>query len=108
MSNPSKQKGTGGETELLRILEGLFEREFRRTSHGEPWDIEPVHYATDQGPIRVLAIRPDRGRWLLMLPPEDYVKDPFTQHMRVEVKRFARSAVHSIWEKKHGGRDEKA
>ena len=93
-----RQKGTRGETELKRVLEELFGRAFRRTSPGSAWDLETIDNAYDQGPINIVATRPDRGRWLLSMPPDHWQKDPFSQEIRVEVKRYARFALHKIYE----------
>jgi hypothetical protein len=95
---PSKQKGTGGEREIKLILEELFGREFRRTSPGCAWDMETVDSAHDEGPIEVLATRPDRGQWLVSMPPKHWWKDPYSQEIRVEVKRYKKHAHHTIYE----------
>ena len=95
---PEKKKGTGGENEIKEILELEFGREFRRTSPGCAWDLETIDNAYDQGPIDIVATRPDRGRWLLSMPPQHYGRDPGSQVIRVEVKRYARFALHKIYE----------
>jgi hypothetical protein len=105
MSNPPKQKGTGGETELLRLLEAYMpERTWRKCENGHPWDIETVDDHEDNitgHVIRILATRPDRGRWLLSMPLEAWSDgDRFVDPIQVEVKRHARFAHHSIFESK--------
>lgn len=105
MSNPPKQKGTRGETELLGLLESLTGRVFRRTVPTSKWDVET---ADDRGPtniVRILATRPDHGKWLLSMPAADWaLADPTspTVSIRVEVKRYRRFALHTIWESKFG------
>jgi hypothetical protein len=101
MANPPKRKGTGGETELRRLLEALFDRPFRRTAPGSAWDLEAEGHVTDP-PICVLATRPDNGRWLVSMTPEGWLGDPFAAEIRVEVKRYARFAHHMIYESKFG------
>lgn len=104
MANPSKAKGTGGETELLRLLniEGLV-----RTPPATVWDLER------QGalpPVEVLATRPDRGRWLITTSVDDF-RRMFHHYggdhivaLRVEVKRYKKFSLHSIYEAKFGGK----
>lgn len=104
MANPSKRKGTGGETELRLILEALFDRPFRRTAPGTLWDLESPGSVTDPL-VCVLATRPDSGRWLVSMTPYDWQRDPFAAEIRVEVKRYARFSLHAIYESKFGRRD---
>jgi hypothetical protein len=112
VSNPPKQKGTGGETELLRLLEQRFPlRRWRKCENGHPWDIETVdEYPDGVGTgnvIRILATRPDRGQWLLSMPLIAYAMgDADVDPIQVEVKRHARFAHHSIFESKFGGKRE--
>jgi hypothetical protein len=106
MSNPSKQKGTAGETELLRLLNlpGLV-----RTPPATEWDLELP--GTHQ--LNILATRPDRGQWLMTMDLDTFMElfefyidgaDTFKRKngLRIEVKRYARFALHAIWEKKFG------
>jgi hypothetical protein len=106
MSNPSKQKGTGGETELLRLLDypGLV-----RTPPTTLWDLELP--GNDQ--FNVLATRPDHGQWLMTMDLNTfktlfgfYLSDRQTSRyepgLRIEVKRYSRFALHAIWNKKFG------
>lgn len=115
MANPSKAKGTGGETELLRALLGRGVLGVRRTSPGKLWDLErPAEDANDY--INALATRPDRGQWLVTLSLDDFcalVRYDDTASgergiplsgLRVEVKRYARFALHRIFESKFGGK----
>ena len=110
MSNPPRQKGTGGETELLRLLEtALPERKWRKCENGHPWDIETVDEPANPTGyiIRILATRPDRGQWLLSMPLWAYAGgDRFVDPIQVEVKRHARFAHHSIFDAKFGGKRE--
>ena len=103
MTNPPKKKGTAGETELKRILEhyGVM---VRRTPPGTAWDLE--RDAPSDGPyilpIDALATRPDKGEWLVTLRLQDYAElvrdDPAP--LRIESKRYARFALHTIFGRK--------
>lgn len=109
MANPSKQKGTGAETELVRLLSEYpwpgTGRRWTRTSPGMNYD---VHGTGSPGlelpPILALATRPDRGRWLVTVSLDDFAHLLFDcpREVHVEVKRYTRFALHSIWEKKFG------
>ena len=58
---------------------------------------------------RALAIRPDRGQWLITMDLPtwlDLLKEYKFFHdspIRIEVKRYARSSLHSTWRQKFGG-----
>lgn len=103
MANPSKKKGTGGETELLRLFA---ERGVTlvRTPPGTLWDLE----MPGESPIQALATRPDRGEWLVTVDLPTFIDMAqalgfvYDVGLRVEVKRYARFALHSIWDKKFG------
>ena len=97
-SSRSKIKGTGGEREIKLILERLTGRRFRKTGAGAPWDLETVDNDYRQGPIRILATRPDRGEWLLSMHAGDWARDLKTQEIRVEVNRWAKFWHHSEYE----------
>jgi hypothetical protein len=117
MANPSKKKGTGGETELLRLLEikGMV-----RTPPASPWDLERPELLPDldwqpadvtivpDPPLNALATRPDNGKWLVTVDLDTFrelVRRSFwTGPIRVEVKRYARFALHGIWAKKFGNK----
>lgn len=111
MSNPSKQKGTGGETELLRLLadRGLT---FVRTPASSPHDLtNALPGRLELQPLEVLATRPDRGGWLVTLRLDDFATllrghagdwDGAPWETHVEVKRYARFSLHSIFEGKFG------
>ena len=104
MANPPKKKGTGGETELLRLLAKLPGSTLVRTPASSNVDLarpggEPV--------INVLATRPDRGEWLITMDLETFKTLVWAWErsaLRVEVKRYARFALHAIWQKKFGTR----
>lgn len=107
MTNPPKKKGTAAETTLRSLLEDITGREFRRTEPGCKWDLETADDGSrsqlyESEPIRVLATRPDRGEWLLTMTPDEWMWDPNTRPIHVEVKRYARFALHTIWERKFG------
>ena len=54
--------------------------------------------------MEALATRPDRGRWLITIPIEDYLTllGPSEYGADVEVKRYARFAIHAIYEDTFG------
>jgi len=104
MANPPRQKGTGGETELLRLLDidGLV-----RNPSSSLIDLSRPGW---NPALEVLATRPDHGQWLFTMNRRDFqhlvgifdeVKDPFVQHLDIEVKRYSRFAMHSIFEQKY-------
>lgn len=107
MANPPKKKGTGGETELLRMLEldipGLV-----RTPAASGVDLAALGNGLQ--PWQFLATRPDRGQWLItmdlatMLDLWRMAKLPYNRvsPVEIEVKRYRRFALHAIWEKKFG------
>jgi len=116
MSNPSKAKGTGGETELLRLLddEGL---KFVRMPASADYDLtNATPNRLELEPLEVLATRPDRGQWLVTMRAKDFaallgftedmsypVPGPWETH--IEVKRYARFSLHTIFENKFGRKD---
>lgn len=109
MANPPKQKGTRGETELQRLLDE-YGIEVTRTSPGASWDLErPAEDGYES--LDALAIRPDRGRWLVTVDLDTFaylvdLADDFSRAklgLRIEVKRYARSSLHTTYEKKFGG-----
>ncbi len=113
MANPSKKKGTGGENEVLKVAEDIWgEGCFARTSPGMPWDVERKGYSgpgNHNTPLELLATRPDHGEWLVTMRLDDALRlahgdADFDDDIRIEVKRYARFALHSIWNKKFGGK----
>ena len=104
MANPPRKKGTKGEVELKKEL-GNLGVEVQRTSAGKAFDL--VHTG-DPGeePLEILATRPDNGQWLLTMNLEDfawmvnYLSPGIPLH--IEVKRYSRFSMHTIWEKKFG------
>ena len=102
MANPSKAKGTAAETALLHDLNTLTGRTFRRTPPGTKYDL--VSYGTPMAPvIRILATRPDYGRWLLTMPLADWWDSAMPEaEIRVEVKRYKTFRHHGIWAEKFG------
>lgn len=116
MANAPKQKGTGGETELGRLL-AEEQLAFVRTPPTTEYDLtNATPGALELEPLEVLATRPDRGQWLMTMRLEDFAalmrahqdwgvsaynaRGPWETH--VEVKRYARFAHHSIFERKFG------
>lgn len=115
MANPSKAKGTLGENEVRDAL--ALERVFvTRTSPSVPWDLQRPPGKQGAYDLEALATRPDRGEWLVTLRLSDFgrlvaesdeVRDIESSPrlgLHVEVKRYARFALHSIWNKKFGGK----
>lgn len=105
MSNPPRQKGTQGETELLRLLNEKGFKFVRRPA-GARTDLR--HEATtkwDGAPIlTLLATRPDRGNWLFTIDLETFcaVFAPEVDNIEIEVKRRKKFAHHSLFEKELG------
>lgn len=115
MSNPSKQKGTDGETELKDKLAELGLR-FVRTPAGYPFDLTNANpYRLELDPLEVLATRPDRGHWLMTMSLEHFAEllsgqptaethedEPYAGagkwETHIEVKRYKRFALHSLFE----------
>lgn len=110
MANPSKQKGTGAETELKGKL-GELGIEVHRTAASSTYDLDRGNQPEGH---EVLATRPDHGRWLVTVTLEDWaaliraadghyqLSEPGAIH--IEVKRYSRFALHTIFEKKFGGK----
>lgn len=105
MANPPKQKGTGGERELVMAFSaaGFYPK---RTSPGLEYDID-VPSAPHMGGRQVdaLATRPDRGRWLVTITLPEFL-DLLGYRgygARVESKRYHRFSLHSLFEGKFGG-----
>lgn len=105
MANAPKKKGTAGETELRKILfrNGI---DVHRTSAGRVYDLERTGL-DGETPVQALATRPDKGQWLVTMSLDDFMwmfnfLSP-TIPLHIEVKRYVRFALHSIWNKKFGG-----
>lgn len=106
MTNKPKAKGTGGETELFRLLgiHGLV-----RTPASSLVDLTRPGW---DPAIKVLATRPDHGQWLFTmdLPTfrallQAYDGDtPFESRLDIEVKRYKKFAQHTIFEGKFGSK----
>ena len=106
----SKQKGTGGENEVVKLFneEGIMG--LLRTSPGVNYDITRVG---QEPSLQLLATRPDRGRWLVTLDARkfarllhaadtlsDVLEHPVYPRLEIEVKRYRRFSLHSIFESK--------
>ena len=102
MSNPPRQKGTGGEREIVRAAQG-YGLEVRRTPAASRFDVE-IRGGTGRV-IDVLATRPDRGQWLASIRLEDlmHLLASHGDAAHIEVKRFKKFAHHTIFEGKFGG-----
>lgn len=92
----SKQKGTGGETELLRRMNL---RDMVRTPPATTYDLARPGLSP---PVEVLATRPDKGEWLMTLRLEDFLHifEGDACELRVEVKRYKRFSLHTIFTSK--------
>lgn len=101
MANPPKQKGTQGETELLRELANRHVY-VKRTSPGMNYDL--VRYAYEPV-IQALATRPDYGQWLVTMDLDAFAMlVPVESTLQIEVKRYKRFAHHGIYTAKFGGK----
>jgi hypothetical protein len=108
MANPPRKKGTAAETELKRRIEAVLGSDTcTRMPAGTTFDLR-VYGAAGDPPIEVLATRPDRGQWLVTLRLDDllqlYWDAPYVNDMHVEVKRYRRFSLHTIFEGKFGGK----
>lgn len=108
-STKSKRKGTSGESEIVARWNKYYGREVaRRTASSGSYDVHVQDGEPKHRPIRVLASRPDHGRWLYSLDQEDFLElfgsYEFAKHtpVLIESKRYRRFALHSIWEAKFG------
>ena len=100
MATRSKAKGTGGERELLRLLNDKGFR-LRRREAGAEADLFQDGEHPDSAHLKVLAVRPDRGRWLFTVDLDSFLEFAATSDaLDVEVKRPARSWIHSVWRHK--------
>lgn len=117
MANPSKQKGTAGETELLRLLQDVGGWRWGRAVRNPPSALTDITRPGGQNepaiaqPVQVLATRPDRGQWLFTMDAPTFIRcvegldavgfvaieEPT---INIEVKRYARFSLHSIFEQK--------
>ena len=104
MANPPRKKGTAAETELVNLL-AEYKLTLTRQPAGSTYDLgrgglDPA--------IEVLATRPDRGEWLMTIRLKDFatlvraLDRSGPRRLHVEVKRYARFALHSIWNQKFG------
>ena len=101
MANPPKQKGTGGEREVVRKAED-YGLEATRTSAGARHDID-IRGSLGRS-LDVLATRPDNGTWLATIRLSDlfHLLSEHGDSARIEVKRYKKFAHHSIFEDKFG------
>ncbi len=100
MANPPKQKGTAGETEFVRVLQahGI---KADRVKNGQSYD---VFAEGKPGSIQALATRPDRGRWLVSVPADEFCEllRLSGRSSTIEVKRWRKFVHHTIWQGKFG------
>lgn len=111
MANPSRRKGTGEETAIVDRWNTYFGREVaRRTSASSTYDVRVQVDGAVHPPIQVLSTRPDRGRRLYTLTEQDFLElfgsGEFHANtpVHIEAKRYARFSLHTIFEKKFGGK----
>jgi hypothetical protein len=99
----SRQKGTGGEREVLKLVQGV-RPNARRTPPGSQFDIESQGTGI-LSPIKVLATRPDRGRWLAVIDLEQFLEVLELDTLRpllVECKRRKTYSHHTMFETETG------
>ena|SRR6185295_1970350 len=110
MANPSKQKGTAAETEIVRMLaaRGIVGV---RTPPGSNFDVR-VGPGMDGG-LDCLWTRPDHGQWLVTIRAQDFLDfventvnlfELDSAYLNIESKRYTRFSLHAIFEKKFGGK----
>ena len=98
MANPPRAKGTGGEREVLRSLARSGVTVYRSPASAT------VDLYREAGPdiIHALATRPDGGRWLVTLPLDELANLLTNQSLQIEVKRYRRFSLHTLFERKFG------
>lgn len=118
MANAPKKKGTAGETELLKLL-AEYGLKFVRMPASADYDLtNATPHRLEPDPLEVLATRPDRGQWLMTMRLDDFAhllyetgssgpvvypwENPWETH--IEVKRYSRFALHTIFEHEFGGK----
>lgn len=119
MANPPKQKGTGGETELKKLME-CYWLGLERMPASAAYDLQsiPTEFTPEmsrvQRPTEVLATRPDRGQWLITMTLPEFMEllgdgvdngagvKTRVPALHVEVKRYKRFSLHTIFEGKFG------
>lgn len=101
MANPPRQKGTGYETEVVNdgLERGL---DIVRQPASSTFDLM-VRGSTGRF-IDALATRPDRGQSLVTIRLDDFfhLLSEHGDNARIECKRYARFALHTIFDKKFG------
>jgi hypothetical protein len=105
-TSKSKAKGTSGEREALNLLRVLFPN-LRRTPASSRVDLLQWADQEEGSGVNILALRVDRGQWLFtldFLSLANLVGDAMPgTNVRVEVKRYKKAALNTIWEDKFGG-----
>lgn len=110
MANPSKQKGTGEETRIVRAWNEYFGRDLaRRTAASSTFDVLVQDGSPVFEPLEVLVTRADRGGALYTVREgeflrlfRDYALRAHTP-VHIESKRYKKFSLHTIFEKKFGG-----
>jgi len=101
MTNKPRQKGTAGETELLRALQD--EPQFKGIVRAPAGSRTDLH--RPGGPfaikLKALATRPDRGQWLITVDLADFLvmTQMTNETWEIEVKRRKTFAIHTMFEK---------
>ena len=100
MSNPSKQKGTKFETEVVNMGEGDYGLDIYRMPASARYDIA-VRGSTGRI-IETLVTRPDYGQALATMRLRDFfhLLQEHGDHAHIECKRLAKVSLHSIFEDK--------
>lgn len=106
MANPPKQKGTGGEREVKVEAEARgFTVDRMPPSSNFDLRVHPHPLApASAGHLDGLATRPDHGRWLVTIPLGTLLELMEVSGYRghIEVKRYKRFSLHTIFEGKFG------
>lgn len=98
MPNPPRKKGTDGEREVLRRFRDAGIPVFRSPASS----IVDLYRESELPPLHILATRPDNGRWMVSLPLDELIPLLGDESLQIEVKRYRRFSLHTIWERKFG------
>jgi hypothetical protein len=110
MANPPRQKGTTEETAIVNEWNAYFPRRLaRRMPAASRYDIHVDGAWPGIRVVDVLSTRADRGERLVTIRFEDFMSlwsDATTTGaeptLHIESKRYARTAIGTIFEKKFG------
>jgi hypothetical protein len=117
VANPSKQKGTKFETQIVNDLNTTFGSQVvggvfaKRTPASSRYDIENVRPTNPGYPATdILVAKADYGPRLVTMQWHDFTMlwgvamgESYDGPLHIEAKRLAKIALHSIFEEKFGG-----